>query len=262
MKTARLVRRCRDRTLALLLAICASLACSAAPASAGEPGRLDFGGLSRTYSLHVPPGVEHPAGLVVNLHAGGAIGAGWEFESGYDAVADAHGFMVVYPDGIDFSWADGRGASVPDSRGIDDVGFITTLVSNLAAQFGVDPGHVYATGMSAGAFMVNRLACDRADVFAAIAPVAGTLGANVPCAPSRPVAVLETHGTADPIVPFHGGPMVGRGGGSDIISAPAMAARWRAAGGPVEFRQIDGAGHIWPGDANAASADFFASHSR
>jgi poly(3-hydroxybutyrate) depolymerase len=41
-----------------------------------------------------------------------------------------------------------------------------------------------------------------------------------------------------------------------------MAARWRRAGGPVEFRQIDGAGHIWPGDASEASAQFFASHSR
>jgi polyhydroxybutyrate depolymerase len=116
--------------------------------------------------------------------------------------------------------------------------------------------------MSAGAFMVNRLACERADVFAAIAPVAGTLGANVGCAPSRPVAVLETHGTADPVVPFNGGPMVGRGGPSDIISAPEMAARWRQAGGPVDFRQIDGGGHIWPGDASEASAQFFASHSR
>jgi polyhydroxybutyrate depolymerase len=55
--------------------------------------------------------------------------------------------------------------------------------------------------------------------------------------------------------------MVGRGGPSDIISAPQMVTRWRQAGGPVEFRQIDG-GHIWPGDASEASAQFFASHAR
>ena len=170
--------------------------------------------------------------------------------------------MVAYPDGIDFSWADGRGASVPDRQGIDDVGFITGLVGKLTSDFGIDPGHVYATGMSAGAFMVNRLACERADMFAAIAPVAGTLGANVGCAPSQPVAVLEMHGTADPVVPFNGGPMVGRGGPSDIISAPAMAERWRQAGGPVEFRQMDGLGHVWPGDASALSTQFFANHAR
>jgi polyhydroxybutyrate depolymerase len=76
------------------------------------------------------------------------------------------------------------------------------------------------------------------------------------------VAVLETHGTADPVVPFNGGPMVGRGGPSNIISAPQMVARWRQAGGPVEFRQIDGGDHFWPGDASEASAQFFASHAR
>lgn len=255
------VRRCGHLALAALCVV-AYLAVGAAPASAGQPGRLDVGGLARTYSLHVPPGLEHPAGLVVNLHGAGAIGAGWEWETNYDAVADAHGFIVVYPDGIDFSWADGRGASVPDQQGVDDVGFITGLVAKLVADFGIDPGHVYATGMSAGAFMANRLACQRADVFAAIAPVAGTLGVNMGCAPSRPVSVLVTHGTADPVVPFNGGPMVGRGGPSDIISAPALAARFRQAGGDVVLKQIDGLGHIWPGDASEASAQFFASHSR
>ena len=72
-----------------------------------------------------------------------------------------------------------------------------------------------------------RLACERADVVSAIAPVAGTLGSAFPCAPSRPVSVLQVHGTADPVVPFGGGPMVGRGGASDIVAAPAMAQRWR-----------------------------------
>jgi polyhydroxybutyrate depolymerase len=109
--------------------------------------------------------------------------------------------------------------------------------------------------MSAGAFMVNRVACERADVFAAIAPVAGTLGVNVGCAPSRPVAVLATHGTADPVVPFNGGPSV-------IVSAPELAARWRQAGGDVVLKQIDGGGHVWPGDVSEGSAQFFAAHAR
>jgi polyhydroxybutyrate depolymerase len=263
MKKARLtLRRCGHLVFSAVLCAAMCLTWGAASASAGQPGRLDFGGIGRTYSLHVPPGLEHPAGLVVMLHGAGATGSSWEWETNYDAAANPHGFAVVYPDGIDFSWADGRGASVPDRQGIDDVGFITGLVGKLVSDFGIDPNRVYATGMSAGAFMVNRLACERADMFAAIAPVAGTLGANVGCAPSQPVAVLEMHGTADPVVPFNGGPMVGRGGPSDIISAPAMAERWRQAGGPVEFRQMDGLGHVWPGDASALSTQFFANHAR
>jgi polyhydroxybutyrate depolymerase len=99
----------------------------------------------------------------------------------------------------------------------------------------------------------------------------------VACNPSRPVAVLEIHGTADPIVSFDGGTMRGRGGASDIASAPAMVDRWRAADGcpdpatdtlpdtgdgtvvhrfasapcaagtAVTFYRVDDGGHTWPG---------------
>ena len=72
---------------------------------------------------------------------------------------------------------------------------------------------------------------DPEDVFASIAPVAGTLGADMSCQPSRPISVLETHGTADQIVPFEGGQMMGRGGASTIVSAPDMVTRWRTADG-------------------------------
>lgn len=244
---------------------------AAAVAGVDTAGTISIGPLQRTYQLHVPAGLDHPSGLVLNLHGAGATGSGQAAVTGFNAVADAHGFAVVYPDGIDQSWADGRGASVPDRQGVDDVGFLVALAERLVQEYRIPPGRVFATGMSAGAFMVNRLACQRADVVAAIAPVAGTLGSGFPCGPSQPVSVLQVHGTADPVVPFNGGPMVGRGGPSDIVSAPATAQRWRDIGGcpaPVEsstgpevqqfassgcrggtevvFVQIDGGGHTWP----------------
>ena len=107
----------------------------------------------------------------------------------YNWVADQLGLVVAYPDGVDQTWADGRGASAADRRGVDDVGFLVALVDRLSHDYGIPPGRVLVTGISAGAFMANRLACDRADVVSAVAPVAGTLGTGVPCAPSRPVAV-------------------------------------------------------------------------
>ena len=245
---------------------------------------MSFGGEKRSFLVHVPPG--QPNGLVLNLHGAGMNGAAQMAATGYNAVADQLGFVVAYPDGIDFSWADGRGASVPDQRGVDDVGFLVAVVDQLTAQYGIPRGRVFATGMSAGAFMANRLGCQRADVFAAIAPVAGTLGSGYPCNPSQPVSVLETHGSADPVVPFNGGPMVGRGGSSDVVAAPAMAQRWRtvdacpppatqqaggslrytatgcAGGTEVTFVRLDGGGHVWPGDAGQTSGQFFAAHGR
>ncbi len=272
---------------AAALAIVSGLACAPAAAEpADPPGVLTIGGLPRTYVLHVPPGLQRPAGLVINLHGAGMTGADQAALTNYNGIANQYGFVVAYPDGIDLSWADGRGASVPDRQGVDDVGFLSALIERLSRDFAVPPGRVFVTGMSAGGFMANRLACDRADLVSAVAPVAGTLGAGVPCAPSRPVSVLIMHGTGDAVVPYAGGPMVGRGGPSDIVGAPALADRWRqldgcpgplitqAATGPVQrasvggcaggaevtLLTIDGGPHIWPAalDASAASAQFFA----
>lgn len=259
-----------------------------ASASPGDPpGALTIGGLQRTYLVHVPAGGA-PVGLVLNLHGAGQTGGQQAALTGYDAVADQYGFVVAYPDGIDLSWADGRGASVPDRQGIDDVGFLAALIDRLSVEYGIPAGRVFVTGMSAGAFMANRLACDRADLIAAIAPVSGTLGMGVPCAPSRAVSVLQIHGTADQVVPYSGGGMIGRGGASEIVSAPALTGLWAAVdrcaspptpspaevprlvaagcagGAEVVLVSINGGGHIWPADqainASQASAQFFAAH--
>ena len=256
-----------------------------APTASAWPGILDFGGLQRTYLVHVPAGVEQPTGVVLNLHGGGQNGGQQMALSNYNAAADQQGFLVAYPDGIDLSWADGRGASVPDRTGVDDVGFLVALAGQLAEQYGVDPSNVFATGMSAGGFMATRLGCERADVFAAIAPMASTYTSALPCTPSQPVSVLGAHGNADPVVPFNGGLMIGRGGPSDIVPAPAMAQRWFdvngcpppvvapgpgvvrstatgcADGTEVEFVQIEGGDHTWPAgvfNASQAGAEFFA----
>jgi polyhydroxybutyrate depolymerase len=257
------------------LVACAGREVSAA-SSKDQPGTFQFGGLKRTYTLHVPPGP--PVGLVLNLHGGGGTGIGQQGLTEFDDVANAHNLLVAYPDGYDKSWADGRGASPADRRHIDDVGFLVALVSKLQNDFGIAPGHVFVTGMSNGGFMSNRLACERADVFAAIAPVAGTLGVGVACKPSQPVSVLEVHGTADPLVPFNGGEVRGRGGVSHSISITTMVNQWRAidrcqgdptaqelpdvrdgthvlrldstgcaAGTEVVLYQINNGGHTWPG---------------
>jgi len=261
--------------VAVCVAGCAVRHVSAA-SSRDLPGTFRSGGMDRTYTLHVPPG--DPVGLVLSLHGGGGTGIGQQGLTDFDAVADANKLLVAYPDGFDKSWADGRGQSPADRHHVDDVGFLVGLAGKLQSDYNIGPGHVFVTGMSNGGFMTNRLACDRADVFAAIAPVAGTLGTSVACNPSRPVSVLEVHGTADPLVPFDGGDVRGRGGVSHSISAKGMVDKWRSADGcqgdpsvqvfpdvgdgttvhrfdfrecaaftEVVFYQIDNGGHTWPG---------------
>jgi len=265
--------------LAALVAVCLA-GCGVRHFSAAGArdvsGTLRSGGMDRTYTLHVPPG--DPVGLVLSLHGGGGSGIGQRGLTDFDSVADAHRLLVAYPDGYDKSWADGRGASPADRHHVDDVGFLVALAGKLRDDYDVAPGHVFVTGMSNGGFMSNRLACDRADVFAAIAAVAGSLGVGVACNPSRPVSVWEAHGTADPLVPFNGGKVRGRGGLSHSISAASLVDKWRsvdacqgdppgealpdvgdgttvqrfayagcAASTEVVFYRIDNGGHTWPG---------------
>ena len=268
-------------TLAVLAACAVGVAgCGVRPVSAASPrdlsATLRSAGMDRTYTLHVPPG--DPVGLVLSLHGGGGTGTGQRGLTDFDTVADANHLLVAYPDGFGKSWADGRGASPADRHHVDDVGFLVALAGKLQSDYGIAPGHVFATGMSNGGFMAYKLACERADVFAAIAPVAGTLGAGVACHPSRPVSVLAAHGTADPLVPFNGGDVRGRGGVSHSVAATGMVNTWRSADGcrgdpstqvlpnvgdgtvvhrfdsaactvstEVVFYQIDNGGHTWPG---------------
>lgn len=156
-------------------------------------------GLQRTYRLHLPsnysPDSLYP--LVINMHGLGSNAWEEEIYTEFNYVSDTGRFIVVYPNGIDNSW------NVSSSSGTDDVGFISSLIDTLSNMYGVDLLRVYATGMSMGGFMSYRLACELSNRIAAIGSVTG-LQAFYPCSPSRPVPVIDFHGTADPVVPYIG----------------------------------------------------------
>jgi polyhydroxybutyrate depolymerase len=155
----------------------------------------------------------------------------------------AAGFVTVFPDGLNRGWNDGRTEARVRSRiGVDDVGFIDELIRQLTSEGRVDPTHVFACGISNGAFFANHLA--RARTLTAIGLVAGTateIGHRGHTAAVHPTPVTILCGTADPLVPYTGGVIGfrrrGRGGpgpepGRGIaIGAEALAAEWAAVNG-------------------------------
>src|SRR5258706_12602767 len=83
-----------------------------------ESGSITSGGRQRTYRFHLPPApAEGALPLLVALHGRLGQGKNQEQLSGVAALADREGFAVVYPDGIDRSWADDRGASPASKQG-------------------------------------------------------------------------------------------------------------------------------------------------
>jgi len=208
-----------------------------------------------------------PVPLVLVLHGGFGTGKGAELFYHWDRAADAHRFIVLYPDGLRLAWNAGTCCGFPMNQKIDDVGFLTALVEQTMRDENVDPKRVYATGISNGAFMSYRLACESRLPLAAIGPVAGTLVS--PCNHPNPTSVLAIHGLADKNVPFSGGIGIGFDR-TPRISVPATIARWReidrceppavrdapplryetarcAEGRSVDLITIADAGHQWPG---------------
>jgi polyhydroxybutyrate depolymerase len=166
---------------------------------------LDFGGTRRSYELHVPSSYDGdtPVPLVLNFHGLTQTGNAQREQSYMDAKSDEEGFIVAYPNGIDNAWNSGRNPS----NSVDDVGFTRALIDDLGARGCIDLRRVYATGMSNGGGMSHRLACEAADVIAAVAPHSGQLALDPSeCLPSRTIPILDFHGKNDTIASYDGVP--------------------------------------------------------
>lgn len=173
---------------------------------------IEVGGLTRTYRSYVPKGLPKGAPLLLVMHGSGQNGAQIRIETGYEfeRLADQHGFAVVYPNARSFDWNDCSkiGDFSFNGREVDDVGFLSALVEQLAGELELDRKRVFATGVSSGGFMSFRLALEAPDKFRAVAAVSANLPAaeNFKCKPSgKASSVMLMNGTKDPLVPYAGG---------------------------------------------------------
>lgn len=203
------------------------------PSGPGEYACTVQGFRDRDFLLRLPPTYDGVRRLPVIVAMHGAAGSKEGFNSltcpGGDTtqpsclsrVADAAGFIVVYPDGTRISsltaasrtWNSGGGGprelrcEHACKDGVDDVAYFGALLGELSAVIPYDEKRLYLTGFSNGAAMSHRLACEVPERIAAIAPVAGAnlfAGAAV-CNPRRATPILHIHGDADPCWPYLGG---------------------------------------------------------
>jgi len=131
--------------------------------------------------------------------------------------------VVAYPNSFAGDWNDCRVAPSNHARrhGIDDVGFIKSLVGQFQSEFG-STGPAYVLGYSDGGQMVYRLALESPKVFMAAAAIAANLpeAADSDCEASQaPVSLAILNGTEDRIDPFQGG----RGTAGAVRSAEESA---------------------------------------
>lgn len=236
-----------------------------------KPGDYAFvfqhGGRPRTYRVHVPARYDSAtaAPVLVALHGGdGMDSKAGNAYYGLMSKSDREGFIAVFPDGYSkspgqpASWNAGKCCGAAREDNVDDVEFIRQVVSNVFGQVYIDRQRIYATGVSNGAMMAYRLACEMPEVFRAVAVVAAT-DQTASCTPRNPVSVLHIHAKDDKLVPLTG--------------ATSTAAKWAQLNGcrqapertlemagaycdaysycrgqsEVQLCVTDTGGHSWPG---------------
>jgi poly(3-hydroxybutyrate) depolymerase len=271
-------RRPALRAVRVLLAAPVALAmvsCVSFYARNRDNGGFVSSGEERTYRLYVPKSYDRgrPTPLVISLHGGGLWGAAQMEMSRWNAVADEHGFIVVYPSG-----AGGRGprawhVGAVGGDSARDVRFIAELIDTLKASYDIDPTRIYADGLSNGGGMAFLLSCTMSDRVAAVGMVASAQ--FLPwsgCKDQRAVPMIAFHGTEDRFTPYHGGSSW-VAGDHVFPSIPTFTASWarrnRCGANPVEtavapditrleytscsndagvvLYTIRGGGHTWPG---------------
>ncbi len=201
------------RTLCLMLLL--SLACGA------EELRktLQFGGMKRSYYVHLPAlARDKPLPLLILLHGGGGGAAQALKNYPLAPLADREGFILVAPNGTGplqrellRTWNVGWGFGYAQKNKVDDVGFVRALIGQLKKDYRVDPERVYLTGLSNGAILCHYAGAANSDLLAGIAPVVGCAGGGetpeltFPTAPKHPLNVIMFNGELDKHVPLKGG---------------------------------------------------------
>jgi polyhydroxybutyrate depolymerase len=240
-------------------------------------------GVKREYLVHVPCSYRpnRPTPLLTALHGGGGDADFQADDSKYKLISKSEqaGFIAVFPNGysrlpsgILATWNAGNCCGAAQKNNIDDVGFLKEVILRVERQANADSKRVFVTGMSNGALMSWRLACELPTMIRGIAPVEGTDN-TTHCAPSRPVPVIEFHALDDDHVPFNGGTGVKALTDTNFASVPATQAKWvqidraeleprrvltlpgahcdlhsaKPGGAPVDLCVTDNGGHSWPG---------------
>jgi|SRR5580704_5366460 polyhydroxybutyrate depolymerase len=174
-------------------------------------------GNTRQYAVHVPTGYKNtPVPALFCLHGLEQTAVMFCLDTGvaWPTKGDQEGFVVIMPNGYMNSWNGGTCCGAAASSGLDDVSLMRAIFAEVGTHVNIDLGRVYATGLSNGAYMSYRLACEASDLFVAVAPSAGAIGTAAigggtqttsdlaTCAPTNKVSVLDIHGTSDPLISY------------------------------------------------------------
>ena len=245
-----------------------STGCGVATSLKSGRATLSVAGTMREYILRIPDNydAERAHKLIFAFHARGGNAAGISGAANndyYGLYSRAAGSAIfVSPEGLDAGWRNTNGV---------DIAFVKAMLSEFNSKLCIDERRIFSVGFSFGGMMSDAIGCAMADVFRAIAPMAGAIpnpehpysGCEQPN--MHPIAVWMSHGDNDTTVPLADGKDA-----LDIFLArnkcqaqtvavspsPCVAYQGCTEGYPIHYCQFSG-GHSVPSFAAAGIWSFF-----
>ena len=203
----------------------------------GRPSSISIDGVRRTYRTVGGSRQGAEQKLVVALHGFGGNGRQFAYYTALHNAFDG-GTTVVYPDAFKKT----KGGDKPGwnaqfccgsgwRNGIDDVAFLSALITKVTKERNIPGNRVFVVGFSNGGFMAQRLAAERPELLAGVAVMSGTIGTKrITLQPTKPLPMLLTHGVKDQRVRYDGGESPGDPE-FDWLSFSTTVKAWRAANG-------------------------------
>lgn len=241
---------------------------------AGESWQtIQSGQTERRYLLYVPAAYDDntPVPLVLNFHGSGGNPVAQLAYSDFGKLAEDKGFVIALPLGQYNNRGLNSWNTVNDPDAVNDVQLVRDIIDGLSRNLSIDPKRIYATGMSGGARMASRLACEMDDMLAAVSPVAGIQFPS-DCRALRAVPIITFHGKKDVVNTYgltdYSPPYWTAGVEESLagwvdkngcaknpetlpVSDAVARVDWENCrdGAEIVFYRIEDGGHTWPGSS-------------
>ncbi|WP_239118074.1 RICIN domain-containing protein, partial [Sphaerisporangium melleum] len=187
-------------SLAKQSALAPTAGCGKTPTLRSGTQSITTSGKNRSYILRIPDNYNNntPYRLIFGFHwnggtandvdSGGTSGYPWSYY-GIRALSNNTAIFVA-PQGFNNGWANSGG---------EDTVFVDDMIRRIESDLCVDTAQRFAMGFSYGGGMSYSLACNRANVFRAVAVYSG--GQLSGCSGGTdPIAYIGLHGLRDPVL--------------------------------------------------------------
>ena len=158
----------------------------------------------RSYLLKLPDNYQPDRSykLLLAFHGSGGVAHSMQNMAQLEKISEE--YIVVYPNSAEVEWNEGCSCNV--ARDVDDLGFVDEIIADIQKKHIVQTGEIYAAGFSQGGLFTQNLACNRSEIFKAVAVVAASMSKQLAenCSANNPISVLMIHGTADQSLPYEG----------------------------------------------------------